>query len=368
MSVGIDRLNVRNCYQNWIHAALPCALPHAFRLWYSDTDAPEDPEKETQKWATSRLAKAGAVMNKSQLQSIIEDSWRDWDGLTASLKEAREMKLTAGAAPGACTVDIGFVVDSTGSMAPYMNTVKASVKAIVHGDEGIITRVQNETGMEIKLRTAFLGFRDHSDGDAQFKDELLFTDDVVGEFVPFVNSLKPEGGGDLVEDVIGAFDRVSKWKWTSRIKCLIFIGDSPGHTNELHDYENKDPEYWNEHKNHLSPATVMQALAKEDIGLFFCRINAEATKKMEYRLRQLYEDPVHNKKSRTFEGLDLVQIPPERNPFTNPASANHLVFVMDESGSMGGNPWNECVRSYQHALQSRISGLSISGSQVLKIM
>jgi uncharacterized protein YegL len=215
--------------------------------------------------------------------------------------------------------------------------------------------------MDIQLRTAFLGFRDFVDGDAQFKDKLLFTDKIKEEFIPFVTRIKAEGGGDLVEDVVGAFDRASKWSWTGRFKCLVFIGDSPGHTSELHTY-NKHDKNWGSHPLGLKHADVMQKLAAEDVGVFFCRINEQATKKMETVFRQLYEDPTHNKKSRKFASLDMVKISGP-NPFETNLSANHLVFVIDESGSMGGRPWNEAVSAYQSALQKRITDVGKGGSQ-----
>jgi uncharacterized protein YegL len=358
MSVGIDRLNVRKCYQNWIHCALPCALPDAFRRRYGDIDPPEDPSEQA--WETSRIAKSDAFESKAQIHQTLNAGWQAWDGLANKMKEQREMNLVSGSAPGACSVDIGFVVDCTGSMSPYMAIVKEQIKAIVDGPDSIIALIQKESSVEIELNVAFLGFRDVADGADQFKNEVTFTADIRGSFMKEVDTVQAYGGGDLVEDVVGALDRAANWNWKSRIRCLVLIGDSPGHTGELHTYKDKDDNFCS-HPRNLNTQEVMHQLAAKDIGMFYCRINSAATAKMEQEFQKHFCDPSINQKGRELRCMDLVTIE-SGNPFQG-ALENHLVFAIDDSGSMSGSRWDDAVKAYNSALRQRREDLNRNGSQ-----
>lgn len=52
----------------------------------------------------------------------------------------------------------------------------------------------------------------------------------------FITSLEIQGGGDYAEDVAGGFEEAMKMSWDNNraAKCLIWVGDAPGHGVEYH--------------------------------------------------------------------------------------------------------------------------------------
>ena len=56
-----------------------------------------------------------------------------FDGLLQKLGQERAGKLQEGSAPGAVTVDVCFCLDTTGSMLPFIKTIKAQIVAITGG-------------------------------------------------------------------------------------------------------------------------------------------------------------------------------------------------------------------------------------------
>lgn len=90
-------------------------------------------------------------------------------------------------------VDICFLVDCTGSMDSYITETKLVIHKIVDKLKTLYA--------DFKLRVAFVGYRDHSDGNDRVT-VFPFNSD-IDAFKSFVSSVKATGGDDQCEDVFG---------------------------------------------------------------------------------------------------------------------------------------------------------------------
>ena len=83
--------------------------------------------------------------------------------------------------------DIAFLCDCTGSMAGYISETKNHIKNIISEITGVYDN---------RLRVAFVGYRDHSDGPRRIKS-LGFTENIE-EFKMFLNGISATGGADVL--------------------------------------------------------------------------------------------------------------------------------------------------------------------------
>lgn len=90
-------------------------------------------------------------------------------------------------------VDVAFLMDCTGSMEAYIAAAKDKIHAIAKSLQAKFPH--------LKMRVAFVGYRDHCDGTNRFV-KLDFTDD-HSKFSNFLKDVKAFGGGDAAEDVFG---------------------------------------------------------------------------------------------------------------------------------------------------------------------
>ena len=98
----------------------------------------------------------------------------------------------------------------------------------------------------------------------------------------------------------------------------------------------------------------MDMLKQRDIQFMFARIQPEATEQMEREFIKHYNDEELNFKIKTTDLFDASKLQ------TRPL---HLVFCLDESGSMGGKPWSELMSAYSHLLKTRM-GLQAAEDKV----
>jgi len=90
-------------------------------------------------------------------------------------------------------VDICFMLDCTGSMGSYINEAKTVIHRII---DNLKSKFQN-----FELRAAFVGYRDHCDGDKRITSFAFSSN--IDNFKTFVSNVVATGGGDAPEDVFG---------------------------------------------------------------------------------------------------------------------------------------------------------------------
>lgn len=165
---------------------------------------------------------AGADVRVLQLQ---------YDAIVANA--TTKPRSTATLFKDACSTDLLFLIDTTGSMAPYLNAATAQVRSLV--DE-----IKASFFNDADVRIAVVAYKDHSDRvSIQSLDFTTSADRVHC----FLGELSAFGGGDAPEDVLGGIREALNKTWRQRTRCIIHICDSPAHGRDLHDLDDSSDRY-----------------------------------------------------------------------------------------------------------------------------
>ncbi len=140
-------------------------------------------------------------------------------------------------------VDISFVMDATGSMQPFLSTVKAKALSLYPD----ITSRMNAKGKKItQLRGRIIAYRDFlEDGnDAMLVTDFFDLNTEAQEFSDCINSIEAKGGGDDLEDGLEAvaMAMASDWvKGRGKRRQIVAVWSDAG----CHDigYGKKAPNY-----------------------------------------------------------------------------------------------------------------------------
>jgi von Willebrand factor type A domain len=143
-------------------------------------------------------------------------------------RDIQEVILSVRAAE---SVDLAFVIDATGSMAPHIASVKSSIRSIV-------AKIK-KTNPDLTLRLAAVAYRDLSDGKE--RSESLGFVPSVGEFEEFLQTVKAKGGGDEPEDMALGIQIANGLAWKNRTRVVFVIADAPCHGREFHNLEDNYP-------------------------------------------------------------------------------------------------------------------------------
>ncbi|CAD7924203.1 unnamed protein product [Amoebophrya sp. A120] len=348
IGLGLERLFVQKCYGKWVLATVPSELPAALQTLYTqDPDASADSKTEDPSWQGRELDNKGSY-------STTDGIWRDFDtkkvftGYLDQLRGEREAKLVRGNAPSVITIDLCFVLDTTGSMTPWMEAVKTQAEVI--GTKVVDKIKEKHEGLDMEMKLAVVPYKDFGDQDHLAPRTILdFTSDHE-LFKTRVRGLRASGGGDEPEDVAGGLHTaLEKLSWSSKIRFLVLVTDAPGHGQELHPASVND-DHLNHNQRGRRMETIMQRMREKQIEFLFCRLKKEATKMMEDAMRVWYE--TKEDRERRMTAVDMFD--------TAVADRFHVVFVLDASHSMtwpdpntGVTPWIELMQAYQGYLQKR---------------
>eukprot|EP00397_Hematodinium_sp_SG-2012_P000165 GEMP01000165.1.p1 GENE.GEMP01000165.1~~GEMP01000165.1.p1 ORF type:complete len:2228 (+),score=410.75 GEMP01000165.1:779-7462(+) len=327
LAVGEEKSCLPQRYQRWIQAARCADVPNAMRELYERTDAhAQGAEPE---WMS--IQTTGGTT-----QDVWGNPGSQFPDLSAELRGEREVKLIHGSQPTHLCVDLCFVLDVTGSMSAWLEAAKAQIVYIV---TSIVPKIQEDyPDLSVDIRAAVIPFRDFDDADHLAMSTILsFTDDVA-LVVQHVRKQEARGGGDIPEDVVGALNAVANLPWASPVRFAILITDAPSHGNDFND----DPT--DAHAPRHDGKAVLTALQSQSIDLMFCRIKQQATAKMESFFRKHYDRPDDGKTMEVVNFADGANVP---------TGHFHLVFILDESSSMSGQPWADLMHAYQLFLQRR---------------
>lgn len=122
------------------------------------------------------------------------------------------------------SIDLCFVLDTTGSMGPYIEMAK---KYIVKMTTDIKQNVMSQSGRTAILRVGFISYKIR--GQAGNLQEQSFTENIL-EVQKMVQTLKASGGSSGgVEDKYEAIEKAMSLKWQSGVKFMVLIADWPGH-------------------------------------------------------------------------------------------------------------------------------------------
>lgn len=347
VSVGFDASHVAKCYKDWVVAALPGDLPKALRKLLAgegegDADADADVGADFRDAAPEP---EGGDKPDLRAQKPV------FGKLLKKLRSERQEALMGGGGDvGAVSVDICFVLDVTGSMAPYLKVCKAQVKAIA---TGVKQKIGDDCGIELHMRFAMVAYRDFDDG-GEHLETLRFTEDAA-ELQRFVDRLQARGGGDMAEDVLGALQAASALEWKSKARFAVLVCDAPGHGLGVPRGMTDDHRGG---RGGLKARGVVQGLVAQQVDLLMCRIT-EDTERMEQLLNAEYRDDAAGRALVPGKTIyDLTEpLQPGHAKRAGITTSYHYVFCLDESGSMSGSAWEATKDAYwDQFITPRLSG------------
>ena len=276
--------------------------------------------------------------------------------------------------PSSLTLDLAFAIDITGSMAPYSKCLVSTLANLVSGNSSILEKLKSTfPEIEFHLRLGCLGFRDIDDKPSQFQDLVQndgrhFTDDIASALQHIkCFSEGANGGGDIAEDHIAAIHHCSSnWNhvddWASDIKCLILFTDAPSHGLVAPSLigDSRYDSYPTHHPDGLKLNDVMSCLLSRDIDLFFCSFDPSSTVQTEEEFSNVMKNHPDNKSDRCITRIPMVPKSQLRGNTDNiNRQGRHVIFVLDESGSMS-HSWVGVVAAYMQYIEKRKQSQSSS--------
>ena len=153
---------------------------------------------------------------------------RNWRALVLAAALMPSAALMTTAAHARPTVEVAFVLDTTGSMGPLIEGAKRKIWSIA-------TAIL-EANPDAQIRMGLVAFRDIGDDYVTRKFEL--TADIQDLYASLLE-LRAKGGGDWPESVNEALDiAVNKLAWSSGddVHRIVFlVGDAPPHMDYAQD-------------------------------------------------------------------------------------------------------------------------------------
>ncbi len=121
-------------------------------------------------------------------------------------------------------VDLAFIVDTTGSMGPFIDLARRQMIATLQA-------LTDDASLPVELQAGLVQYRDHPPQDRSFVYRVHKFDSRLKRFQKTINKLKPDGGGDAPEAVYdglkAACDKLA-WRPHSR-RIGVLVGDAPPH-------------------------------------------------------------------------------------------------------------------------------------------
>jgi von Willebrand factor type A domain len=119
-------------------------------------------------------------------------------------------------------VDVAFVVDTTGSMGPFIQQARAQLL-------GVVEALSQRDGLDVRI--GVVEYRDHPPQEASFVTRGYgFTPDRK-QVQRVIEQLQPAGGGDAPEAVFdGVRAACDKLEWRAgSARLVLLVGDAPPH-------------------------------------------------------------------------------------------------------------------------------------------
>ena len=151
----------------------------------------------------------------------------------------------------------------------------------------MIEEIQKQcAGIDIFL--GFIGYRDFNDLD--FGDEYINLE-LTKDYKSIKNNisfLQAEGGGDMAEDLCGAFDLAKNKNWVGKSRFAILVTDSPCHGTKYHDLKDEEDNYPEGDREKRNIEDFVKFFAQNEISLYCLSINS-STDKMFKIFKEIYE-------------------------------------------------------------------------------
>jgi len=125
-------------------------------------------------------------------------------------------------------MDFVLVIDITGSMGAYMDSVRAKLVEIVDSLEKL-----TKEGPEITINVGVVGYRDYADGKVTSRLDLTPDMAKVRAFLSPESGFRPSGGAGRNEAVCDAIYEACQMAWGDyALHVICLVGDAPPHTSD----------------------------------------------------------------------------------------------------------------------------------------
>lgn len=129
------------------------------------------------------------------------------------------VRLSTAVVPPAPALDLGFLIDATGSMGDELAYIHREVASIVRRIE------RDSPGVRVRLSATF--YRDRVDDNVV--QQIPFTSNVQG-FAAAMQNVYASGGGDYPEDLNAGIDAAMNrlaWSDGAAVRVLVLVADAP---------------------------------------------------------------------------------------------------------------------------------------------
>jgi Mg-chelatase subunit ChlD len=155
-----------------------------------------------------------------------ENSWNPWR-LDVGQTNVRPVRASMRPRSTRRALDLGFLVDATGSMGDEMTFLQSELKDIVRRVRAV------EPDLDIRISVVF--YRDR--GDAFITKSLPFTRS-ADDAVSFISGTTADGGGDFPEDMNAGLEAMMRQSWSREAvpQMLFLLADAPPQQYAGEDY------------------------------------------------------------------------------------------------------------------------------------
>jgi hypothetical protein len=274
-------------YNSWITCLTPFSLPEALKRWNSGEEFFQ--KKEVDYWE----------IEESNSETGFEDIWQKHKNVFQQLHEELEAERSfyidqETEKGGNFSIDVCFVMDTTGSMQPWINAAKLKIQDIA---KQIQSEISTKFSQNAKLRISFVSYKDHHDGvnrlsgvNFESYDPKITPNPIDKVLKKIANTEAFGGGGDGPEDLTGGVHMALQYDWKSNVKFIVLVADSACHG---HQYNGIKPGHGDSYPKGdpygLKPEDLLEKMKSKSIHLMFIKITND-TDFMITKFREFYDD------------------------------------------------------------------------------
>ena len=153
MGIGLDKTYVPSCYQHWLTAGLPSAIPAAFRQLHgqeaSSLGGVDGAPSRVPEWEEQLLRDQSS--NGIVSKNIVENMQQIFRQLHADADQQKELKLAPGSMPTSIQLHIVFALDCTGSMQPWITAARQQIRGITGAIKPKVQKAVPEVNLDLKF-------------------------------------------------------------------------------------------------------------------------------------------------------------------------------------------------------------------------
>lgn len=241
----------------------------------------ENNNEEQKTNSHSEKSNGNQTARNSTTVASISGSQNAMQQFNNKIMEFKDNSLASSSSQSSVSIaaDICFLIDGTGSMQPWIDSVKTKISKMIE----LVT----EKYPGAKFRVGYVVYRDFD-----MKEKSMEICDFTNKYSEVESKLKEviaTGGADGPEDINGGMQvLLTKMAWKStNAKIIIHFADAPCHGRDFHNFSDSHPnpesdKPWDK---------ILKTLKKNGIDYNFMEIQDKSTRKMTNYFEKIWNDP-----------------------------------------------------------------------------